>query len=149
MKTLAVNPVLSRGFNGFFDELFNNVSPRLYRDDRSLDDFFRGSPAVNVKETDNGYEMQIAAPGVRKEDLKLNINDKTLTIAYEAASENKESDEKWLRHEFKVRSFKRSFTLSDKIDGDKISAAFENGILTVSLPKKETALVSNKTIEIA
>ena len=104
---------------------------------------------VNVKETETGFALEILAPGVRKEDLKLNINDKTLTIAFEQKEEQKQESEKWIRNEFKVRSFKRSFTLGDQIDTDKIAASFENGILNLTLPKKEAAIVTNKVIDIA
>lgn len=149
MKTAQVNPFIGRGFNGLLEELFSGNAPRFFRDEHRTDEFFSNAqPPVNVKETETGYELQVAAPGIRKEDLKLNVNDKTLTISFEQSEEPKESTDKWLRHEFKVRSFKRSFTLGEKIDTEKISAAFEHGILNLSLPKKEAAIVTNKVIDI-
>jgi len=150
MKAVHHNPFIGRGFSGLFEDLFTGTTPRFFRDEHSIDESFRyAQPPVNVKETETGYTLEVFAPGVHKEDLKLNINDKTLTIAFEQKEEQKQESEKWIRSEFKVRSFKRSFTLGDKIDTDKIAASFENGILHLVLPKKEAAIVTNKVIDIA
>jgi len=150
MRTVHHNPFIGRSFSGLLEDLFTGNAPRFFRDEHTADEWLRyAQPPVNVKETETGYFLEVFAPGVRKEDLKLNINDKTLTISFEQKEEEKQEAEKWIRSEFKVRSFKRSFTLGDKIDTDKISASFENGILILSLPKREAAIVTNKVIDVA
>jgi HSP20 family protein len=96
---------------------------------------------VNIKETDKSYELHLVAPGLKKEDFKINIDQNTLSISFDQKTENTEEnkDNKWLRSEYRKRSFKRSFTLNDKIDTGKIAAKYADGILEVSMPKKENS----------
>lgn len=105
------------------------------------------SGATNIRETNEQFEIQLAAPGLNKEDFKIDVDKNLLTIAYEKNEENKESNDKWLRQEFRKRSFKRSFNLTEKIDIAHISANYENGILNVRLPKKEKE--ETKTLSIS
>ena len=93
--------------------------------------------SVNIRENADQYEMQVIAPGLQKEDFAINIEKNTLTVSFDQKVETKEPADKWIRQEFKMKSFKRSFTLSDKVDTNDIKAVYENGILRVSLPKKE------------
>jgi len=139
-----------RTFGGLLEDIISGNAGRFFRDDATNDEWVRNAQqvAVNVKESDTAYTLEVIAPGIAKEDLKLNVNDKTLTISYDKKEEEAAEDTKWLRREFKARSFKRNFTLSDKVDIEKISASFENGILFLNLPKKETAIVTNKVIDI-
>lgn len=96
-------------------------------------------PAVNVKENDNEFQIEVAAPGLKKEDFKLNFDNGRLTISSEKRDENLEKDgEKVTRKEFSYTSFQRSFTVADNVvNADKISAKYNNGILHVILPKRE------------
>jgi HSP20 family protein len=95
---------------------------------------------VNIQENEKGYDLHVYAPGLKKEDLKIAMDRNVLTISYDHNEENKEQQEgKWLRNEYRHRSFKRSFTLNDKIDSSKISARYADGVLYVTLPKKEVA----------
>ena len=96
---------------------------------------------VNIKETDTAYELHVVAPGLKKEDFRLSVEKDMLTISYEHKEENKaEGDNgKWLRSEYKMKSFKRNFTMNEKVDSAKISAKYADGILAVTLPKKEQA----------
>lgn len=120
-----------------------------------LDNFFEGNlldwnssnfadkdstlPAVNVKETDNEFQLEVAAPGMKKEDFKLNYANGNLTISSEKKSEHEEKEgEKVTRKEFSYQSFQRTFSVSqDAVDVDKIEAKYENGILHITLPKRE------------
>lgn len=98
----------------------------------------RGSmPAVNLKETDNAFEIHMAAPGLKKEDFKIRLENKLLTISSEASSETKESNDKFTRKEYSYNSFSRAFTLPENADIEKIDAKYENGELQILLPKKE------------
>ena len=92
---------------------------------------------VNIRENDEQYQLQLIAPGLKKEDFSIAVDKNTLTIAFEQKEETKEDSSKWHRQEFKMRSFKRSFALNEKIDSNNISASYENGILSLALPKKE------------
>lgn len=101
-------------------------------------------PAVNVKETEAAFHLDVAAPGLKKEDLKINVNGNTLTIAYKSEVKAEETTEKFTRHEFGVNAFERSFRLPKNVNADAIKAAYTDGILTVELPKvvvKEETLV--------
>ena len=133
-------------FNGFIEELFNGNTPRFFRDQPAHENW--NHIPVNVKENDHAFNIEVIAPGITKEDFSIQVNDKTLTISFDLKEAAEKGEEKWLRKEFKIRSFKRSFTLGDKIDGDKISAAYNQGILTLSLPKKEAAIATNRNIDI-
>jgi len=96
---------------------------------------------VNIKETNAAYELHVVAPGLKKEDFRLSVEKDMLTISFEHKEENKTEGEdgKWLRSEYKMKSFKRNFTMNEKVDSAKISAKYADGILAVTLPKKEQA----------
>lgn len=94
-------------------------------------------PAVNVKETETGFQLELAAPGLKKEDLKINIENNTLTIGYKSEAKTEETAEKFTRQEFGFTSFERSFRLPKTVNADAIKADYTDGILTVELPKVE------------
>ncbi|MCR9286424.1 MAG: Hsp20/alpha crystallin family protein [Bacteroidetes bacterium] len=102
-------------------------------------------PAVNIKESDEGFNLELAAPGLGKEDFKLELENDILTISAEkkvekeTAEENENKTEKYTRREFSFQSFKRTFTLPETVDISNINANYENGVLLVNLPKKEEA----------
>ena len=95
-------------------------------------------PSVNVKETDDDYFIEVAAPGMTKKDFSINFQNNVLIIASERQHENEESDDSYTRKEFNYQSFQRSFTVpGNDVDGDKISASYNDGILNIKLPKRE------------
>ena len=105
------------------------------------------APAVNVKEDENAYTMEVAAPGIKKEYCRVNINDDgNLSIAIENKMEHKEENKKqhYLRREFSYTNYQQSYSLPEDVDKEQISAKVDNGILTVVLPKmkKEETKVS-------
>ncbi|WP_372948517.1 Hsp20/alpha crystallin family protein [Mariniphaga sp.] len=104
-------------------------------------------PAVNVKESDSDFKIEVAAPGLKKSDFKLNYDKGRLTISSEKSDEKSEKNGKEVtRREFSYQSFQRSFTIPDDIvNADKISAKYKDGILHVTLPKREEAKV--KTVK--
>ena len=106
------------------------------------------SVPVNIQETDKSYELHVVAAGLKKEDFKLNIDRNILNISFEQKEENKEQDGKWLRKEYRMKSFKRSFTLNDKVDATNISAKYADGILNISLPKKEVSEPATHDIQV-
>jgi len=97
-------------------------------------------PAVNIKETVNEFEVDVAAPGMSKEDFKIELNNNVLTISSEKQSENETKEGKNVtRREFSYQSFSRSFTLPAIVETERITAKYENGLLRVNIPKKEEA----------
>ena len=118
---------------------------------RDVNDFFNTNtsamhnlPAVNVVEHQDGFRIEVAAPGLKKEDFKLNLNHNNLTIsAYrETQKEDKEHNgEKYTRREFSYASFQRTFTLPTSVDADNIQASYADGVLTIDVPKREEAKV--------
>jgi HSP20 family protein len=97
-------------------------------------------PSVNIKEDDNGFEVELAAPGLEKGDFKVELDKSVLTISSDKKVENETKEgQQFTRREFSYQSFSRSFTLPSIVEADKIAAKYENGILRVSIPKKEEA----------
>ena len=95
-------------------------------------------PAVNIRENEESFMIEMAAPGLTKDNFKVNLDRNRLVISSELKEEKNENGEKYSRREFSYQSFQRSFTLPEGIiDGDKISAKYNNGILMVSIPKRE------------
>ncbi len=95
-------------------------------------------PAVNVKETEDEYILEVAAPGMSKKDFKVNFQKNVLTISSEKEEEKKEKEDNYTRREFCYQSFQRSFTVpASDVDSDKITACYDDGILSVKLPKRE------------
>lgn len=103
-------------------------------------------PAVNIKETDLNFELELAAPGKKKEDFDIEIDHNVLTISSEDKSETEEKDEegRYTRKEFNYSSFRRAFTLPETINPEKINANYQDGVLKISLPKREEALPKPK-----
>lgn len=105
------------------------------------------TPAVNVKETKEGYTLELVAPGIAKEDLRIEVVKNLLTISYEEQEEKEETSDKYLRKEFGYRSFKRSFTLPELANKEDITASYAHGVLSLYIAKKEVE--APKLIEVA
>lgn len=128
-------------YRGLLNEMLNDFSNFSGLDSRS------SLPAVNVHETQDAYQLDVAAPGLQKEHFNVSVDGRTLTISAESKQENNEEENgRWSRREFSYSSFARSFTLPEAVNADAIAAKYENGILSVSVPKAEQ--VKPKTIEI-
>lgn len=120
-------------FPTFFDDLFaRNSSFNAHKLNGTL-------PAVNIKETDSNFEIELAVPGMEKSDFKIDLKKNQMTISAQKESKNENSqNEKFFLKEFSFKSFSRSFTLpQDAINSDQISATYDNGILKVTLPKAD------------
>lgn len=121
-------------FDRFFENELFDWSNRNYSDTNTT------LPSVNIKENQEGFEVEMAAPGFSKADFKIELNHDVLTISSEKKVENElKKDEHCTRREFSYQSFSRSFTLPNSADSDKIKANYENGILRINIPKKEEA----------
>jgi HSP20 family protein len=106
-------------------------------------------PAVNVVENHGEYKVSLAAPGMKKADFEIDVDGNMLTISSEKEEKKEEKEEQYTRKEFSYSSFSRSFTLPEDVKQDKIEAAYEDGVLKISLPKKEDARSKNITKHIA
>jgi HSP20 family protein len=96
-------------------------------------------PSVNIVEGDNNYRIELAAPGLGKDDFKIDVEDHQLTISSQKEVKKEEQDDKYLRKEFSYSSFNRSFILPDWVEEEKIKATHKDGILSVDIPKKDEA----------
>lgn len=141
-----------RNLGNWVDQLFQDNLNRFFNDDFwGFSGVNHGvNVPVNLRETDKTFEMSLVAPGLRKEDFKLNVTNELLTISYEQKEEQKQENKKegWLRKEYAMQSFSRSFNLDDSVDVNRISASYDNGILHLTLPKKENARQLSRTIDV-
>lgn len=122
--------------------------------DNLLPDFFKlnafdNLPAVNIIEENDKYKIELAVPGLDKNDFSINLDNDLLTISSEKETEHSEKDGKVMRQEFNYNSFKRCFRLPEEVDGNKIKAYHKDGILSVILPKNEKMKKLRKEIKIA
>ncbi|WP_119079324.1 Hsp20/alpha crystallin family protein [Chitinophaga alhagiae] len=145
MTLVKFNHQPARTLSGFVDEIFNGKLNR----DFGISDFFGQHAPVNIKETKEAYVLDVVAPGQEKGDFRINLDGQTLTISSEKKTEQTEENDKQIRREFSFRSFSRSFTVNENIDADQISAKYENGVLKVTLPKKEAKQDTAKEITVA
>lgn len=133
-------------FNNFIDDLFPAM-PSLWRDDFTAGSSGQFAP-VNIKENEREYILEVIAPGLEKEDFKINLEQNILTVSAEKKAGTENANEKQVRREYKYQPFKRSFTVDETIDAATISAKYVNGILTLNLPKKAEVKEAAKQITI-
>jgi HSP20 family protein len=140
----------STPLTGFVDTVLKNSLSRFFDDDNWGLNENTGQVPVNIRETGKTYEMELVAPGLRKEDFHIDLNKDLLTISFEHREENKEDrkDEGYLRTEYRMRSFTRSFRVDDTVDINNIIARYQDGILHMTLPKKEGAQKISKSIQV-
>lgn len=126
----------------------NNVFDSIF-----TDSFFAGReatlvPAVNISETADQYQIELAAPGLSKEDFKVILERKLLSIVVQKEQSNEQDNKNYSRREFSYNSFTRSFTLPDSADEHNIHAKYNDGILLIQIPKKEEAKMTSRQISI-
>ena len=134
--------LVKRNGNGFMRPLGSLIADMFDNNSFWEKEFMRGVsiPAVNVRETNENFEIEMAIPGLRKEDLDIKIENGQLSISSEQKSEQEEHEENFTRKEFNYSSFKRSFSLPENVDQEDINASYTEGILTVVLAKKEDSI---------
>jgi HSP20 family protein len=134
------NNTLLPGFNDVFESIFN-------------DSFFNDRltsrvPAVNISESENNFHVELAAPGLKKEDFKLSLDRNQLSVSVETSMENEDTQKNYSKREYSYCSFVRSFTLPDSADDNKIEAAYQDGILRIDIAKREEAKMVGRQIDI-
>lgn len=107
-------------------------------------------PAVNIRDTENGYEIEMAVPGLSKKDIRINLENELLTVSSENKDEKETNSDGYMRREFSFTSFSRTFSVPEIVDTEKIKATQDNGLLRIELPKlKEEKVKKNKSIKIS
>lgn len=132
----AVNPYVNSFFDNFFNDSF--ITDRL----------ITRVPAVNIAETDKAFKLELAAPGLQKSDFKINVDKNMITISAEKKEEKNEEDKLYSKKEFSYSSFTRSFSLPDTVNYNDIEAEYVDGVLLVTVGKKEEAIVAKRLIEV-
>ncbi len=137
MTLVKRNGSLLNSLPTFFDDFFNRDLFNF--NDANFSQTNTTIPAVNIKETGENYEVEVAAPGMTKKDFKVELNGQLLTISSEKSQQNEtREEERYARKEFSYQSFQRTIHLhKDVVDIDKIVARYENGLLHLTIPKKE------------
>lgn len=128
---------------------FNNVFDSLFSDALNKNQGVNKVPHVNIYEGANEYKIELAAPGLNKEDFKIDLKNDNLSIWVEKKAENTEVQKDYTRVEFAYTSFARSFVLPEGVDADKITAEYTNGILYLTIGKKEEAKLLHKEIVVS
>lgn len=129
--------------NPFFNDVYN-----LLNDSTLGEKFASRTPAVNIAETENEFEVELAVPGLKKEDFKINLEKNVLTVSAEKKAEEVNETKKYSKREYSYNSFTRSFTLPQSADQNKIEADYTDGILKLTIAKKEEAKIVTREITI-
>ena len=137
--------VKPKNIGSLIEDVFQNGFHSIFGDEIWSDGT---SVPVNILESEEGYQMQLMAPGLKKEDFKINVDQNVLHISYDHKEEKEEATGKWVRKEYKMQTFRRSFTLNNKINVNAISAKYADGILTLTLPKKELTSPASQEIKV-
>lgn len=139
MTRFPFNDASFKNFGEIVNEILNEVPAQV--------NAFR--PRTNISETKNSFEIEMLVPGRHKEDFKISLDKNLLTISYEPKEEKKDEERKTISKEFSFKAFSRSFSIDDKINQDQISGKYEDGVLILSLPKKDEVKIAPKEIAIA
>lgn len=134
------NNSLLPGFSDVFDSIFNDT----FFNDRMV----TRVPAVNISETENNYHVELAAPGLKKEDFNLNLERNVLNISVEQTASQQDNQKNYSKREYSYSSFVRSFTLPESADDSQINASYNDGILRIDIAKREEAKSLRRQIEI-
>ncbi len=145
MTLVKFNPAKNTSsVNPWFTDVFESV----FNDPILTDRLPNRNPAVNIAETDGDFQIELAVPGMKKEDFKISIDKNVLSISSEKKNENVQEGKKFSKREFSYASFTRSFNLPETIDQSKVDAAYSDGILKLTVAKKEEAKVQSREIAV-
>ena len=134
-----------QNFNSWMDDFFTPFAS-INRDDVAKP--YKTGVAANVSELENGYRLDVIAPGFEKEAFQINLDKNLLTLSADVKKEETGKEVKMVRNEYRFASFKRSFTIDETIDAENITAEYKNGVLTLNLPRKTAVKAATKNITI-
>jgi HSP20 family protein len=140
MTTLVTRKSLLPSWTNDLFDSGNFLSPRLLDFDGDGFDFAKRIPSVNITEDEKEFKIDMAAPGLERKDFKVEVENGALCICSEKEEEKNEEKKNYTRREYSYNSFSRSFGLPDNCMPDKINAKYDNGILHITLPKKEVTV---------
>lgn len=140
MTTLRFNQPTLKTLDTFLDSLISEFPVNRHP--------YGQFPAVNITETNDAYELTFNVPGRKKDDFKITVDKNILTVSFEKKEEQKEENRNYIKREFTTQSFRRSFTLDEKVNANDINARYEDGLLHLVLPKKEEVKVLPKEIAV-
>jgi HSP20 family protein len=138
----------NNGHRSAVNPFFSDVFQSLLNDSQVSDRLINKTPAVNIAETENQFEIELAAPGLSKEDFKINLDKNVLSVSADKKVENVEEGKKYSKKEYAYNSFVRSFTLPETADQSKIEAEYVDGILKLNVAKKEEAKIQAREIAV-
>ena len=138
----------SEGRNQSLLSPFNDLIESFFSDSYISDRVTSKVPAVNIFETENEYHIELGAPGLKKEDFKVNLDKNMLNISVEKKQETSDENKRYNRREYSYTSFVRSFSLPDSADDGRIDAQYHDGVLDIKVAKKEEAKLATRQIEI-
>jgi HSP20 family protein len=127
---------------------FNNVFDSIFNDTFFTDRMMSRVPAANISETEDHFHIELAAPGLKKDDFKLKLERDMLSVSVEQTSQESNNDRSYGKREFSYSSFVRAFTLPDSANPEGITAKYENGVLFIDIAKREEAKMVSRQIEI-
>lgn len=128
---------------------FNNVFDSLFSDALTKNSLINKTPSVNILEDEKSFVIELAAPGLNKDDFQIQIKKDTLSVWVEKTKSETEESKDYSRKEFEFSSFARSFNLPENVDAEKITAAYKDGILNVVISKKADEKLQNRTITVS
>ena len=136
-------PTVTKELDQAVNEFFNRPINSVFKDEVPF-----STPAINIHESEKGYFISLAAPGLEKPDFKVELDKNVLTISVDKERKQVEEGQKVTRKEFSYHKFKHSFTMPDDVDMAKIKAEYTNGVLALEIPRKATKLLKAKSIEV-
>jgi HSP20 family protein len=140
MTYVKFNQPAVRTLDGFLNSILNEVP------------LFQSAginfPPVNISESKDGYDLEFNVPGRNKEDFKITVDKNILTVSFEKKESATDETRKQIKKEFSLQPFKRTFTLDEKVIAENIAARYENGLLVLTLPKREEVKVEAKQISV-
>jgi HSP20 family protein len=144
MTLVKFNNVQKNAVSPWFSDVFDSLINDSILNDRSV----AKTPAVNIAETENEFHIELAVPGLKKEDFKINLDKNVLSVSAEKKAENVEEGKKYSKREYSYNSFVRSFTLPESADYGKIDAEYTDGVLKLNVAKKEEAKFQSREIAV-
>lgn len=144
MTLVKFNNGQKNAVNPWFGDVFDSIINDSFLNDR----FVNKVPAVNIAETENEFHIELAVPGLKKEDFKINLDKNVLSVSAEKKTENVDEGKKYSKREYSYNSFVRSFTLPEAADYARIEAEYTDGVLKLNVAKKEEAKIQSREISV-
>jgi HSP20 family protein len=144
MTLVKFNNGLKNTSNPFFNDVFDSILNDRFISDKII----TRTPAVNIAETENDFQIELATPGLKKEDFKINLDKNVLSISAEKKAEESTEAKKFSKREYSYNSFVRSFTLPDTANHSKIEADYTDGVLKLTIAKREEAKFQSREIPV-